>query len=87
MPPYPPDRVLIIGGGEFGLSAAAALAESSYRGCEYLITVLDPSATPPSMTAASSDLNKIVRSDYSDVMYSSLAKEALSEWRTVSQLS
>lgn len=59
MGPYPPQTVLIIGGGEFGLACAEELANTTYKGHANLITVVDRSATPPSVDAASSDLNKV----------------------------
>lgn len=43
---------------------------------------MDPSPDPPTLDAASSDLNKIVRSDYCDPLYSTLAREALERWRS-----
>lgn len=57
--PAPPQTVLIVGGGEYGLSAALALAEGPYSSAPSLITVLDRSASPPSLDAASSDINKV----------------------------
>lgn len=123
----PPPTILIVGGGEFGLSFALSLAQSpKYQGYTDRITVLDRSADPPSLDAgescckkskflryvrwasdlsreeavdpdrarsnvltlslrifitASSDLNKIIRSDYSDPYYQSLSSVALSAWR------
>lgn len=43
--------------------------------------LLDPSKTPPCEDAASSDHNKIIRSDYSDDMYANLARRSLKRWR------
>ncbi|GAA5865610.1 hypothetical protein JCM1840_001460 [Sporobolomyces johnsonii] len=80
--PHPLQRVLVVGAGEFGSSAALALAEGPYRGRADLITLLERGAEPPAIDAASSDLNKIVRSEYSDPLYAQLAKDAIEEWRT-----
>ncbi|BGP11391.1 hypothetical protein JCM10049v2_007296 [Rhodotorula toruloides] len=80
--PAPPATVLIVGGGEFGSTAALALAEGPYRGHGNLITVLERGAEPPAVDAASSDYNKIVRADYADPLYQSFAIEAIEQWRT-----
>ncbi|GAA5960104.1 hypothetical protein JCM21900_003438 [Sporobolomyces salmonicolor] len=80
--PKPPQRVLVVGAGEFGSSAALALAEGPYSGRGDLITLLERGAEPPAIDAASSDINKIVRSEYSDPLYAQLAKDAIKEWRT-----
>ncbi|PRQ70834.1 FAD dependent oxidoreductase [Rhodotorula toruloides] len=74
--------MLIVGGGEFGSTAALALAEGPYRGHGNLITVLERGAEPPAVDAASSDYNKIVRADYADPLYQSFAIEAIEQWRT-----
>ncbi|BGP35375.1 hypothetical protein JCM10296v2_007211 [Rhodotorula toruloides] len=79
--PAPPATVLIVGGGEFGSTAALALAEGPYRGHGDLITVLERGAEPPAVDAASSDYNKIVRADYADPLYQSFAIEAIEQWR------
>ncbi|KAH8919391.1 FAD dependent oxidoreductase [Atractiella rhizophila] len=78
----PPQRITIIGGGAFGLSTALALSRGPYKGKGDLITVLDRSASPPAKDAASSDLNKIVRSDYSSALYTTLAQRSLKVWNT-----
>ncbi|GAA6057872.1 hypothetical protein RTBOTA2_006264 [Rhodotorula toruloides] len=80
--PAPPATMLIVGGGEFGSTAALALAEGPYRGHGNLITVLERGAEPPAVDAASSDYNKIVRADYADPLYQSFAIEAIEQWRT-----
>ncbi|GAA5940987.1 hypothetical protein JCM1841_006212, partial [Sporobolomyces salmonicolor] len=56
--PKPPQRVLVVGAGEFGSSAALALAEGPYSGRGDLITLLERGAEPPAIDAASSDINK-----------------------------
>ncbi|KAM0752595.1 FAD dependent oxidoreductase [Meredithblackwellia eburnea MCA 4105] len=80
--PSPPSKVLIVGTGEFGVATALSLVEGPYQGKGHLITLLDRSADPPSLDAASSDLNKIVRQDYADNIYAPLAHEACNLWRT-----
>lgn len=79
--PTPSTRILIVGGGEFGLSTALSLVKQGLIRPD-LITVVDRSATPPSLDAASSDLNKIVRSDYSDSTFSALARKAIGIWKS-----
>ena len=54
-----PGKVIIIGGGCFGLSTALELVKGEYKGHGNLITVLDRSSTPPAADAASSDYNKV----------------------------
>ncbi|KIW75563.1 hypothetical protein Z517_10305 [Fonsecaea pedrosoi CBS 271.37] len=74
----PPDcSVLIIGAGIFGTSTAYHLALSHADPSR--ITVLDR-ASVPSPLAASSDINKIVRADYSKAFYMDLAYEAMESW-------
>lgn len=68
--------VLIVGGGTFGISAAYHLAERGYHD----ITVLDR-CIQPSPESAGNDINKIVRSDYSDALYTQLAEEAMAVWK------
>lgn len=70
--------VLIVGAGEFGAATACSLLKSGRYG---KITVLDRATTLPAMDAASCDINKVVRYDYIDPMYSNLAMEAIKEWQ------
>ncbi|OAP56782.1 hypothetical protein AYL99_08894 [Fonsecaea erecta] len=69
--------VLIIGGGIFGTSTAYHLTLNYADPSR--ITVLDR-APVPSPQAASSDINKIVRADYSKAFYMDLAYEAMEYW-------
>ncbi|KAH8820215.1 sarcosine oxidase [Xylogone sp. PMI_703] len=69
--------VLIIGGGAFGISTAYYL---SIRGYDK-ITVLDRFAAP-SKDSAATDLNKTVRYDYPNPLYSELAQEAMTIWKS-----
>lgn len=70
-------EILIVGAGIFGTSTAYHLANAPPN--PSIITVLDRAACP-SPKAASADINKIVRADYSSPFYMDLAYEALSEW-------
>lgn len=60
-------EILIVGAGIFGISTAYHLA----RGGNSRITILDR-AKPPSTTAASTDISKIVRADYANPFYMEL---------------
>ncbi len=74
---------LIVGSGVNGTSIASTLASLGFS-----VTVLDRS--PDGFVApdgASHDLNKIVRADYTDANYCTLAKEAISRWRSSPVLS
>ncbi|KAI0260175.1 FAD dependent oxidoreductase [Gloeopeniophorella convolvens] len=71
------DSILIVGAGCFGISTAHHLLQRGYTN----ITVLDRSETLPAPDAASTDLNKVVRTSYSDFFYSQLARDAIQEWK------
>ncbi|CAI7611438.1 FAD dependent oxidoreductase [Penicillium manginii] len=68
--------VLIIGGGAFGTSTAYHLSHRGYSN----VTVLDRHAAP-SKDAAATDLNKIIRTDYPNPLYTRLGREAMSVWK------
>ena len=69
-------RVLVIGGGIFGVTAALELRA---RRCE--VTLVDPGPLPHPL-AESTDLSKIVRCDYgADEDYTVLGERALDGWR------
>jgi sarcosine oxidase / L-pipecolate oxidase len=73
--------IIFVGGGAFGLSAAYHLAQRIDLGATGTsVTVLDRFDCP-SPIAASTDLNKIVRSDYSEPLYARLGGEAMAEWK------
>ncbi|KAK8192676.1 hypothetical protein M8818_007848 [Zalaria obscura] len=79
-PVPPPKSILILGSGVFGLSTAYSLATNpSFQDTK--ITLLDrfPFLAPD---AASIDSSRIVRADYADLAYASLAHEAQVKWRT-----
>jgi glycine/D-amino acid oxidase-like deaminating enzyme len=69
-------RVLVIGGGIFGVTAALELHA---RGCD--VTLVDPGPLPHPL-AESTDISKIVRCDYgADEDYTLLGERALDGWR------
>ena len=69
--------VLIVGAGTFGTSTAYHLAQR-YKDASR-ITVIDGSSSPPK-PAASVDINRVIRTDYPDLMYCDLASEAIHPW-------
>jgi glycine/D-amino acid oxidase-like deaminating enzyme len=69
-------RVLVIGGGIFGITAALELHA---RACD--VTLVDPGPLPHPL-AESTDISKIVRCDYgADEDYTLLGERALEGWR------
>ncbi|KAF9891365.1 hypothetical protein FE257_004221 [Aspergillus nanangensis] len=74
------ETILIIGAGTFGVSTAYHLAQSLPNPSR--ITLLDRSP-PPSPAAASTDINKIIRADYPNPLYTQLGLEAIAAWKTL----
>lgn len=71
---------LIIGSGVFGASTAVALIRKHPTAS---ITLIDrDSYSAPNRVAASWDWNKVIRADYSDILYTKLGLEAQYLWRT-----
>ena len=70
-------RILIVGAGAFGTSTAYHLAQRGYSS----IRVLDRYA-PPSCEAASTDISKVIRSDYNEPLYVRLGVEAIKIWES-----
>lgn len=68
---------LIVGAGVFGAATALELKRANPLAN---VTLVDRTEFP-NPSAASHDLNKIVRADYGDVMYMKLALEAQELWR------
>lgn len=69
-------RVLVIGGGIFGTTAALELRA---RCCD--VTLADPGPLPHPL-AESTDISKVVRSDYgADLDYTRLGEQSLEGWR------
>ena len=68
--------VLIVGAGEFGAGTALSLLKTG----NYTVTMIDRAPELPALDAASTDINKVVRWDYSDKDYAKLAREAIDVW-------
>ncbi|KAL2813606.1 FAD dependent oxidoreductase [Aspergillus granulosus] len=68
-------KILIIGAGAFGTSTAYHLSQRGYTS----IRVLDR-YPPPSCEAASTDISKIIRSDYNEPLYARLGLESIEAW-------
>lgn len=69
-------HILIIGGGEFGLTSALALRQRGWR-----VTLLEAGKIPHP-NAASTDISKVVRMDYgADELHTGLGELALEGWR------
>ncbi|KAH0829173.1 FAD dependent oxidoreductase [Lanmaoa asiatica] len=70
-------RIVIVGAGTFGLSTAFHLLGRGYTD----VTILDRARELPAVDAASTDINKVVRSCYRDSFYTKLAREAMEAWK------
>lgn len=68
--------VLVVGGGIFGTSTAYELIQRGYKN----VHVFDRCA-PPSIISAGTDLNKIVRVEYAEHIYTKMASDAMKLWR------
>lgn len=69
-------RVVIGGAGLFGVAAALELARRGHA-----VTLVDREP-PPHPRASSTDISKVIRSDYgSDRLHTELAREAIAHWR------
>ncbi|CAH0046680.1 unnamed protein product [Clonostachys solani] len=73
--------VLIIGGGVFGTSTAYHLSIRGYHS----VKVLDR-FDAPSKDSAATDLNKVIRVDYPEPLYTKLGLEALDAWKDPSSV-
>jgi sarcosine oxidase / L-pipecolate oxidase len=71
------ESYIIVGSGVFGASSALELARCKP---DAHILLLDQQHVP-NPSAASSDLNKIIRADYRDPMYAKLALDAMECWK------
>jgi len=67
------EKIIIIGAGAFGLSTALELSRNDYAD----ITVFEKDENIPSRWSAANDLNKIMRAEYEDDFYTSLAMVVL----------
>ena len=75
--------LLIVGAGIFGTSAAYHLARSHPKPSS--VAIIDRTPFPPDH-GASTDINKIIRPDYSVRFYMDLAYEAVDAWDTWPEL-
>ncbi|KAI0302378.1 FAD dependent oxidoreductase [Multifurca ochricompacta] len=71
------ESVIVVGAGCFGISTAYHLLQRGFTD----VTVIDRSETLPAPDAASTDINKVVRTSYSDIFYTRLARDAIEEWK------
>ncbi|KAL8790120.1 MAG: hypothetical protein Q9213_000822 [Squamulea squamosa] len=69
--------IVIVGAGVFGLTLARELCQRGY----IRVTVLDRHL-PPVPDGSSSDLSRIIRSDYADAQYMKMAVEAVAGWES-----
>ncbi|WWD17111.1 hypothetical protein CI109_101548 [Kwoniella shandongensis] len=71
-------QVIVIGSGIFGMSTALWMLQDG----KYDVTILEKCGIIPAPDAASTDLNKIIRSaDYADPALAGLALNAVEHWR------
>ncbi|OOG01132.1 hypothetical protein ASPCADRAFT_202997 [Aspergillus carbonarius ITEM 5010] len=73
----PNTKILIVGAGCFGTSTAYHLAQRGFTS----VRVLDRYPAP-SCEAASTDISKIIRSDYNEPLYARLGIEAIAAWQS-----
>lgn len=62
-------QIIIVGGGAWGLSTALHPNDAGYQN----ITVHERAQHIPSLYSAAWDINKVVRAEYDDPLYTSLA--------------
>ncbi|KAL4995826.1 FAD dependent oxidoreductase [Aspergillus recurvatus] len=74
------ETILIVGAGIFGVSTAYHLAQ---RLSDPSRIILLDRAPPSNTLAASADINKIIRADYSSPLYMELGFEAIKAWQTL----
>ncbi|KAJ7647653.1 FAD dependent oxidoreductase [Roridomyces roridus] len=70
-------KTLIVGSGVFGCSTALHLLKRGWTN----VTIIDKASTLPAPDGASNDINRIVRTSYSDPFYAKLGQEAIAAWR------
>ncbi|KAJ5736236.1 uncharacterized protein N7483_001361 [Penicillium malachiteum] len=73
-----PSKILIVGGGIFGLSTAISLSK---RHPNAQITLIESAPTIPNPHGSSVDKSRIVRADYANSAYSKLGAAAIQKWR------
>lgn len=77
MPSSQQIQVIIIGGGTFGTTTAYHLSQTDYK----KVVVLDRFKGTPSPEAAGTDINKVIRTEYPDQLYTKLASDARDIWK------
>jgi sarcosine oxidase / L-pipecolate oxidase len=78
----PPQHILLIGAGEFGLATTLALLRRpSFNQTTTRITLLDASPDLPNIHGSSVDASRIIRPDYANPVYAKLAADAQRLWR------
>jgi len=70
-------KIVIVGGGTFGLSTALWLIRNKYED----VLVIDPYEIPSNISAAN-DVNKIIQSSYANEFHDTLARESLGLWKS-----
>lgn len=70
------EPIIIVGGGTFGTTTAYHLAKKEYKD----VIVLDRFPVP-SAEAAGNDINKVVRTEYPEHLYTKLASDSRDIWR------
>jgi glycine/D-amino acid oxidase-like deaminating enzyme len=74
--PVGTDRIVVAGGGVFGVTAAIELRKRGHA-----VVLVDPGPVPHPL-AASTDISKVVRLEYgADEPYTALAEKAIEGWR------
>src|SRR5258705_8614866 len=69
-------RILVVGAGVFGVTAAIELQKRGHQ-----VRLIDPGPLPHPL-AASTDISKVVRLEYgADQIYTGLSEEAIEGWR------
>ncbi|KDQ20053.1 hypothetical protein BOTBODRAFT_27475 [Botryobasidium botryosum FD-172 SS1] len=71
-------EILVVGAGCFGLSTAYHLLQQGHLS----VTIIDRAHDLPAVDAASTDINKVVRSSYDDIEFTALAREAIQDWKS-----
>lgn len=74
-----PEKILVIGAPD-SMHNASLNSRSVRFTHPSIAPSTDRSADPPEEDAASSDINKIIRPDYSDAVYAALAQQAVDQW-------
>ncbi|KIK69060.1 hypothetical protein GYMLUDRAFT_152711 [Collybiopsis luxurians FD-317 M1] len=71
------EKIVILGAGCFGTSTAYHLLKRGFQD----VTIIERSEEFPAKDASSNDINRIVRTSYSDPFYTKFANEAIQSWK------